>query len=148
MQDLLLSAYDWLKAIHVIAVIAFMAGMLYLPRLFVYHTKAASGSELSETFKIMERRLLRYIINPAFVVATLFGGLMLWANPELLHMPWMHAKLGLLVLMGAVHGMLSKYRRLFEMDQNTKSEKFFRILNEMPTILMIIIVILVIVRPF
>jgi len=148
MDNLLLNFYDWMRALHIIAVIAFMAGMLYLPRLFVYHAAATIGSELSETLKIMERRLLRYIINPAFVALIIFGALMIWANPELLEMPWMHAKLGLVVLMSAAHGMMSKYRKAFERDQNTKSQKFYRILNEVPTVLMIGIVILVIIQPF
>src|SRR5271154_1707437 len=105
--------YPWLKALHVIAVISWMAGMLYLPRLFVYHAAAKPGSELSETLKIMERRLLRLIINPAMIASLVFGVWMLALNPELLHQPFMHAKLGLVVLMIVTHGFLARCRRAF-----------------------------------
>jgi putative membrane protein len=140
--------YPWFKALHVIAVISWMAGLLYLPRLFVYHAGADKGSELSETLKIMERRLLRIIMNPAMIGAWLFGGLMLWANPQLLHQPWMHVKLMCVVLMTGFHHALSKWRKAFIHDENKKPEKFFRRVNEVPTLLMIVIVIMVIVRPF
>jgi putative membrane protein len=139
--------YLWLKALHVIAVISWMAGMLYLPRLFVYHAGAKPGSELSETLKIMERRLLRFIINPAMIAAWGFGIWMLWLNPALLREPFMHAKLGLVVLMQLVHAMLARCRRQFAGDENRHSARFYRILNEVPTVLMIGIVILIIVRP-
>lgn len=148
MQDILLEYYQWLKALHIISVIAFMAGMLYLPRLYVYHCGVAAGSETSETFKIMERRLLRYIINPAFISTLLFGGLMFWANPSLFSDHWMHAKLTLIVILGAAHGLFSKWRKQFERDENTRSDKFYRVWNEIPTVLMIGIVILAVVKPF
>jgi putative membrane protein len=150
MTDFILTHYLWIKSLHVIAVIAWMAGMLYLPRLFVYHADAPKGGELSETLKIMERRLLRYIINPAMIATFLFGGLMLWANWEglMLGAGWMHAKLLLVFLLAGVHGMLAKYRKIFARDDNTRPAKFYRILNEAPTVLMIVIVILVIVKPF
>ncbi len=148
MADWLLENYLWIKALHIIAVISFMAGMLYLPRLFIYHVDAPIGSPQSETFKVMERRLLRIIVNPAFCAALLFGGLMIWANPALFSEGWFHAKLGLLILMGGVHGVFSKWRRLFAEDRNTKSAKFFRVWNEVPTVLMIVIVILAVVKPF
>ena len=148
MQDWLSEYYLWLKALHIIAVMSFMAGVLYLPRLYVYHASAIKGSELSETFKVMERRLLRYIINPAFIAATLFGGLMIWANPSLFEQGWFHAKLGLLFVMGAAHGLFSKWRKQFERDENVRPPKFYRIWNEIPTLLMIIIVILAVVKPF
>lgn len=140
-------AYLWVKSIHVIAVIAWMAGMLYLPRLFVYHCAAAPGSETSETFKIMERRLLRFIINPAMIVTWIAG---LWLAWEIFEFKggWLHAKILLVVLMSGVHGYLSKATRLFAQDKNTKSAKHWRIVNEVPTVLMILIVILVIVKPF
>ncbi|WP_312470335.1 MULTISPECIES: protoporphyrinogen oxidase HemJ [Brucella] len=140
-------AYLWVKAIHVIAVIAWMAGMLYLPRLFVYHCAAAPGSETSETFKVMERRLLRFIINPAMIVTWIAG---LWMAWEIFGFQggWLHAKLLLVVLLSGLHGYLSKATRLFAQDKNTKSAKHWRIINEVPTILMILIVILVIVKPF
>lgn len=144
------TVYLWVKSLHIIAVIAWMAGMLYLPRLFVYHVKATKGSELSETLKIMERRLMRFIINPAMIVTWILGLTMLIANFEFLMsgQGWMHVKLLLVFLMSGVHGMLSKFRKDFERDENTKSEKFYRILNEGPTILMILIVILAVVEPF
>ncbi|MEK7802447.1 MAG: protoporphyrinogen oxidase HemJ [Pseudomonadota bacterium] len=148
MQDILLADYLWLKAVHIIAVIAFMAGMLYLPRLYVYHAEAVKGSDLSKTLKIMERRLLRFIINPAFIILLIFGGLMVWANPTLFHQGWFHAKLGLFLLMGAVHGLFSKWRKDFARDENTHSAKFYRIWNEIPTVLMIVMVILVVIKPF
>ena len=140
-------AYLWVKSIHVIAVIAWMAGMLYLPRLFVYHCAAKPGSETSETFKIMERRLLRFIINPAMIVTWIAG---LWLAWEIFEFKggWLHAKILLVVLMSGVHGYLSKATRLFAQDKNTKSAKHWRIVNEVPTVLMILIVILVIVKPF
>lgn len=140
--------YDWIKALHVIAVIAWMAGMLYLPRLFVYHVDAAVGSDKSETFKIMERRLLRAIINPAMIATLAFGIWMLLLNPDLLHAHWMHAKLGLVIAMTALHGALARWRKAFAQDRNTHTTKFFRIINEVPTVIMIVIVILVIVKPF
>ncbi|OYR19661.1 protoporphyrinogen oxidase HemJ [Brucella thiophenivorans] len=140
-------AYLWIKSIHIIAVIAWMAGMLYLPRLFVYHSAAMPGSETSETFKIMERRLLRFIINPAMIVTWIAG---LWLAWEIFEFKggWLHAKILLVVLMSGVHGYLSKATRLFAQDKNTKSAKHWRIVNEVPTVLMILIVILVIVKPF
>ncbi len=148
MNDFLLQNYRWLMAFHLISVIAWMAGMLYLPRLFVYHADAEKGSDKSETFKIMERRLMRLIINPAMIAAFLFGILMIVANPHLLHEPWMHSKLTLVILMTAVHGLFSRWRRAFEQDRNTRPAKFYRIWNEVPTLLMVLIVILVIVKPF
>ncbi|MBC2883952.1 protoporphyrinogen oxidase HemJ [Ochrobactrum sp. CM-21-5] len=140
-------AYLWVKSLHVIAVIAWMAGMLYLPRLFVYHCAAKPGSETSETFKIMEKRLLRFIINPAMIVTWIAG---LWLAWEIYGFKggWLHAKLLLVVLMSGLHGYLSKSTRLFAEDRNMKSAKHWRIVNEIPTVLMIIIVILVIVKPF
>jgi len=147
-QDFLLEYYLWIKGLHIIAVISFMAGMLYLPRLFIYHVEAPKGSQMSETFKVMERKLLRFIINPAFIAALLFGGLMFWANPSLFSNGWMHGKLGLLLLMGGVHGMFAKWRKEFERDENTRSDKFYRVWNEVPTVLMIVIVLLAVVKPF
>jgi putative membrane protein len=139
--------YLWLKALHVIAVISWMAGMLYLPRLFVYHCDAPPGSPQSETFKVMERRLLRVIINPAMIVTWIVGLWLAW-DGGLYRSGWLQAKLVLVVAMSAVHGQYSRYVKDFGADQNRHSQKFYRILNEVPTILMIFIVILVIVRPF
>lgn len=148
MQSFLLEYYLWIKALHIISVMAWMAGMLYLPRLFVYHAQAEAGSELSETLKIMERRLLRFIINPAMIAAFLFGGLMLWGTPDLLQAPWMHIKLTAIVLMTGVHGLYARWRKTFERDENTKNPRFYRIWNEIPTVLMIVIVLMAVVKPF
>jgi putative membrane protein len=139
--------YDWLKALHIIAVIAWMAGMFYLPRLYVYHAGAKPGSELSETFKTMERRLLRAIINPAMIAAWAFGLLLAWQG-DLWGQHWFHAKLALLLLMQIVHAGLARWRRAFANDANTHSAKFYRVVNEVPALLVIGIVILVIVKPF
>jgi protoporphyrinogen IX oxidase len=139
--------YEWVKAFHVIAVISWMAGMLYLPRLFLYHCKAEAGSQQSETFKVMERRLLRVIINPAMLLTWVLGLTLVWLGGW--HTAgWMHAKFALVIVLSAVHGLFVRHWRDFEADRNTRSEKFYRIINEVPTILMIGIVILVIVRPF
>lgn len=149
MQDFLLTYYDWLRAFHLIAVMSWMAGMLYLPRLFVYHAEAKAGSDQSETFKIMERRLFRFIMNPAMMMSWVFGLAMLYANPALMEgQGWMHAKLLFVVLMSGVHGVLSKCVKRFANDENEKSSKYYRILNEVPTVLMIGIVILAVVEPF
>jgi len=139
--------YEWLKAFHIIAVIAWMAGMLYLPRLFVYHCEADVGSIQSETFKVMERRLLRAIITPAMILTWVLG---LWLAYQggWFKAPWLHAKLLLVILMSGVHGMLSRYVKDFAADRRRKTQKFFRIINEVPTVLMILIVILVVVKPF
>ena len=139
--------YLWLKALHIIAVIAWMAGMLYLPRLFVYHCEAAPGSVQSETFKVMERRLLRAIINPAMVASWVLGLWLAWSG-NFLSAPWLHGKLVLVLVMSGVHGMLARWMKDFAADRNRHTQKFFRIMNEVPTILMIGIVILVVVKPF
>ena len=139
--------YQWLLALHIIAVIAWMAGMLYLPRLFVYHCDADVGSIQSETFKVMERRLLKAIINPAMIAAWLLGLWLAWQGGWF-KAPWLHVKLALVIGMSGVHGILSKYVREFAADRRRKSQKFFRILNEVPTVLMILIVVLVVVKPF
>lgn len=143
------SVYHWVKALHIIAVIAWMAGMLYLPRLYVYHTQVKIGSETSELFKIMERRLLRFIINPAMIVAWGAGlWLMHYTNAmDPVNGTWMHWKLTALIGMQICHALLARHRRQFANDKNTKSTKYYRILNEIPTVLLIIIVILVVVRP-
>ena len=142
-----ITAYPWIKALHVIAVIAWMAGMLYLPRLFVYHCEAEIGSKQSETFKVMERRLLRAIINPAMIV-TWLAGLYLASSGHFFTMGWFHGKLLLVLILSGVHGFFSRCVKDFAGDRNTRSQRFYRIINEVPTILMIGIVILVVVRPF
>jgi protoporphyrinogen IX oxidase len=139
--------YLWLKALHVIAVIAWMAGMLYLPRLFVYHCEAEIGSKQSETFKVMERRLLTAIINPAMVATWVLGLWLAW-DAGLFRSGWLHAKLALVIVMSALHGMFVRYVRDFAADRNQRTQRFYRIINEVPTLLMISIVILVVVKPF
>ena len=139
--------YEWVKAFHIIAVIAWMAGMLYLPRLFVYHCAAAPGSPQSETFKTMERRLLRAIINPAMIATWIFGLWLAWLGGWALA-GWFHAKVALVIALSGTHGLLARYVREFAADQNRHSQKFYRILNEVPTILMIGIVLLVVLKPF
>lgn len=148
MVDWLLENYLWVKALHLIAVVAWMAGMLYLPRLFVYHVENGGEPACAAMLVTMERRLLRYIINPAMIATVILGGLMIWANPGVMQAGWMHGKLGLLVVMFAVHGMMVKYRRQLAAGTCTKSARYFRILNEVPTVLMIGIIILVIAQPF
>src|SRR5689334_12742602 len=139
--------YEWIKALHVIAVISWMAGMLYLPRLFVYHCDAEIGSKQSETFKVMERRLLKAIINPAMIATWVLGLYLAWSGGWFTS-GWFHAKLLLVLLMSGVHGFLTSRVRDFALDRNTRSEKFYKIINELPTVLMILIVILVVVKPF
>ena len=140
-------SYEWIKALHVISVIAWMAGMLYLPRLFVYHADAKPGSELSETLKIMERRLLRRIVNPAMISTYVFGIWMLALNPGLLQQGFMHVKLAMVVIMQIIHTLLVRYRRYFATDRNIHSSRFYRILNEIPALLITVIVIMIVVRP-
>lgn len=137
----------WIKAAHILAVISWMAGLLYLPRLFVYHADTQPGSPPSETFKVMERRLLKAIMNPAMIVSWLLG---LWLAYEIdaWRQGWFHGKLALVLALSACHGFLAGEVRRFAADQNTRSARFFRILNEVPTLLMIGIVILVVVKPF
>ena len=148
MSAMLSEYYLWLKALHIIFVISWMAGLLYLPRLYVYHTQVTPGSEADETFKVMERRLLRIIMNPAMIIAFVTGILLIIATgagaPGTGY--WMHIKLVLVLGMGAVHGMLSSYRKAFERGENQKSEKFYRLLNEAPTVLMVAIVLLVVIK--
>ncbi len=139
--------YEWIKAFHVIAIISWMAGMLYLPRLFIYHCEAEKGSKQSETFKVMERRLLNVIINPAMIVSWVVGMWLAWSAGYFVDI-WFQAKLVLAFLMSGVHGYFSIAVRTFAEDRNTKSARHWRIVNEIPTLLMIGIVILVIVKPF
>ena len=139
--------YQWLLAFHIIAVIAWMAGMLYLPRLFVYHCAADPGSMQSETFKVMERRLLRAIINPAMVATWVLGLWLAWES-EAYKLGWFHAKFALVLVLSGVHGFFVRCVRDFAADQNRRTQKFYRIINEVPTVLMIGIVILAVVKPF
>jgi protoporphyrinogen IX oxidase len=139
--------YLWFKAVHVMAVISWMAGMLYLPRLFVYHCGAEPGSRQSETFKVMERRLLRGIINPAMVVSWALGLWMVY-DGGWIAAHWLHVKLLLVVALSALHGMLARWTADFAADRNRHSERFYRIANEVPAVLMIGIVVMVVIKPF
>jgi putative membrane protein len=139
--------YRYLLAFHIIAVIAWMAGMLYLPRLFVYHCAAEPGSPQSETFKVMERRLLRIIINPAMIATWLLGLWLAWAGGWFAS-GWLHAKLVLVLLLSGVHGLFARCVKDFAADNNHHSAKFYRLANEIPTLLMVLIVILAVVKPF
>ena len=139
--------YEWLKALHIIAVIAWMAGMLYLPRLFVYHCEADAGSGQSETFKLMERRLLKAIINPAMIATWVLGLWLAWSGGWFAA-PWLQAKLALVLAMSGVHGMLSRHVKDFAADRNRRTQRFYRIINEVPTVLMILIVLVAVLKPF
>ncbi|HLW93373.1 MAG TPA: protoporphyrinogen oxidase HemJ [Roseiarcus sp.] len=139
--------YLWIKALHILAVISFMAGMLYLPRLFVYHASCEPGSPQSETFKIMERRLLRAIINPALVVVWLTGPWLAYQSGYY-QSPWLWAKFGLVLVLSGVHGYFARTVKVFAADKNDKSQRFYRFLNEVPTLLMVAVVVLVVVKPF
>ncbi len=141
--------YPWIKALHILSVIAWMAGLLYLPRLFVYHADAPPGSDLAATFKVMERRLLRGIMNPAMIATYVFGialatipGVVDWA------MGWIYVKLAAVVALTVIHHRLSVWRVLFAADRNTRPARFYRIVNEVPTLLLILIVVMVVVQPF
>jgi protoporphyrinogen IX oxidase len=148
MSETLVALYPWIKALHIIAVIAWMAGLLYLPRLFVYHAAAARGSEVSATFKAMERRLLHGIMNPA-MAASLFFGALLAATPGVVDWSrgWIHVKLVAVVALLLIHHRLARWRRDFAADANTRSARFYRIVNEIPTLVLIVIVVMVVVKP-
>ncbi len=138
--------YELIKALHLIAVICWMAGLLYLPRLFVYHCNAKPGGELDETLKTMERRLYRFIMTPAMLVTWGFG---LWLISLIgLNHGWLHAKLALVLVLSAFHGYLGGRVRVFAQGRNDKSHKFYRLINEIPTVLMIGIVLLAVLKPF
>jgi putative membrane protein len=139
--------YEWIKALHVIAVIAWMAGMLYLPRLFVYHCDAVIGSKQSETFKLMEQRLLKAIMNPAMTVTWLAGLYLAWAG-HWFSASWLHGKLLLVIVMSGMHGFLARCAKDFAAERNTRGQRFYRLINEVPTVLMVGIVVMVVVKPF
>jgi putative membrane protein len=140
--------FSWVKAVHIIAIISWMAGLLYLPRLFIYHCMAETGSDKSETFKVMERRLLRFIMNPAMIVSLISGGLMIYSADLFIFTElWFVIKAVSLCFLVAIHMKMGKWRKDFEMDNNQRKQTFFRVANEVPTILMIIIIIMVVVRP-
>jgi len=149
MLELPPDAYLWVKALHIISVISWMAGLLYLPRLFIYHTDAEVGGELSETLKVMERRLLRIIMNPAMILSFVFGGLLLMnMGAGAWQEGWLHAKLLCVAGLFGIHKAMARWRREFAEDRNTRTQKFYRFANEAPTILMVGIVIFAVVRPF
>lgn len=149
MTEIVNMLYPWIKALHVIAVIAWMAGMFYLPRLFVYHAERAEvGSELDQTFQVMEEKLLRVIINPAMIVAWVCGLLMIWQGAFDWGSAWSWIKIGAVVVMSWFHGWLATRRKEFARGENTRSGRVYRLMNEVPTVLMVIIVVMVIVRPF
>jgi len=145
----LAAAYPWIKALHIVSVVAWMAGLLYLPRLFVYHAVAPKGSEQSETFKTMERRLLRGIMNPAMIAVYVFGILLL-LTPGIVEWSrgWIWAKLALVAALTAYHHLLGRWRKEFAEDRNPRPQRFYRAVNEVPTLLLIAIVVLVVVKPF
>ncbi len=140
--------YDWFKALHVISVIAWMCGLLYLPRLFAYHTRVEVGSESDRLFQIMELRLLRIIMNPAMIATYLFG----FINAHIYGFQalgiWFHVKIAAIFGLTLIHGLLARWRKDFAMGKNARSEKFYRILNEIPAIFMVVAVIMVVVKPF
>lgn len=140
-------SYDVIKALHVIAVMSWMAGLLYLPRLFVYHAETTVGSVRAETFKVMERRLLKAIMTPAMIASFGFGIWMLALVPALLLEPWMHVKILCVLLMAGCHGVFSKMRRLLENDVPPRTPRSYKVWNEVPTVLMVIIVFMAIVKP-
>lgn len=146
---MLIALYPWMKAFHVVSMVAWMAGLFYLPRLYVYHCGVAAGSVESERFKVMERRLLKQITTPAMIATVVFGVLLV-LTPGVIdwRSGWWHVKLFAVVMLLAYHGKLSRWRRDFLEDRNTRSRRFYRIANEFPTVLLLVIVVMVIVRPF
>ena len=148
MQEFLSLNYEWIRALHIISVMAWMAGLFYLPRLFVYHCGAEKLSDKSETFKIMERKLLKIIMNPLYILSWLFGAMLLLANPVLLSEGWMHVKLACVIAMSVLHHLFARWVKTFAADKNIRGDKFYRWWNEAPTILMIVIVIMAVIQPF
>jgi putative membrane protein len=141
--------YPWILSGHIISIIAWMAGMFYMPRLFAYHAEAEVGSDKSETFKIMERRLLRAIINPAMIAAWIFG-ILLVLTPGIVDwaMGWPWVKATIVLAMSGLHGLLSRWRRQFASERNIHTTRFYKLINEVPTVMMIVIVIMVVAKPF
>ena len=139
--------YEIIKALHILSVISWMVGLLYLPRLFVYHSQVQVGSVQAETFKVMERRLLTAIMTPAMIASFIFGFWLISLNYELIYETWFQIKFAAVIFMGGIHGKLSKMRRLLEQDKKPLSTKMYRIWNEIPTVLMIVIVFMAVVKP-
>ncbi len=140
--------YLWIKALHILAIISWMAGLLYLPRLYVYHAMVETGSARDITFQLMERRLLKAIMNPAMIASFLFGFWMVLLNPDLLSQGWFHIKLASVLLLAGVHGKFAVMRKAFAEGRANRSDRYYRVWNEVPTVLMIIIVIMVVIQPF
>lgn len=147
MRDFLLANYLWIKALHLIAVIAWMAGMMYLPRLFIYHHQAEKGGEAERFFVVMERRLFLGIVNPAIVAVWLLAGLMLYARPEIMGAGWFMVKFPMVVGISAIHGFYSKARKAFARGERPRSERFWRIINEVPFVMMIVAVLMAVAKP-
>jgi len=139
-------AFEAIEVLHIVAVISWMSGLLYLPRIYVYHADAKKGSDMDKTFQIMERKLLRFIMNPAMIVAFICGAYL--ASYYGFDGGWLHAKLSLVLLMAGFHGFLASCRKKFEKGINKRSAKFYRLINEIPAVLMILIVTLVVLKPF
>lgn len=139
--------YLWVKALHIISVICWMAGLFYLPRLYVYHCGAEAGSPTSETFKVMERKLLRFIMNPAMAATWVFGIWLVVLMPEYLEQTWFHLKATFVLVLTLFHHVLALQRKTFALDQNRRSHKYYRVINEIPTVAMIVIVFAVVLRP-
>lgn len=140
--------YLWIKALHILAIISWMAGLLYLPRLYVYHAMVETGSARDITFQLMERRLLKAIMNPAMIASFFFGFWMVLLNPDLLSQGWFHIKLASVLLLAGVHGKFAVMRKAFAEGRANRSDRYYRVWNEVPTVLMIIIVIMVVIQPF
>ena len=139
--------YEIIKSLHILSVICWMVGLLYLPRLFVYHSQVQIGSVQAETFKVMERRLFKAIMNPSMIASFIFGIWLVSLNHELIYETWFQIKFVAVIFMGGVHGKLSKMRRLLENDEKPLSSKVYRIWNEVPTVLMIVIIVMAVVKP-
>lgn len=148
MKLIMANYYEWFKAIHIIAVISWMAGLLYMPRLFVYHSKAEIGSEMDKTFQIMERKLLRLIMNPAMIFTIIFGLINAKIYGFVALGIWFHIKMAAVFILVLFHGFLSRQRKIFMLGKNIYSEKFYRLINEIPTICMVIAVFMVVLKPF
>lgn len=148
MSEILQPAYLWIKALHVIAVIAWMAGMMYLPRLFIYHHQSERGGEAERYFTLMERRLLKGIINPSMGAVWILGILMLISNPAMISTGWFIVKLAMVLALSGIHGFYAAARKQFEAGERPRTEKFWRIMNEVPFLMLIVIVLMVILKPF
>lgn len=148
MRDFLLSVYPWIKGFHLAAIVAFMAGTMYLPRLFVYHHQAEKGGEAERFFTLMERRLFMGIVNPAIVLVWVFAGLMLYANPAILSEPWFMAKFPIVLAIAAIHGYYAGAVKKFGRGERPKTERFWRIMNEAPFLMMLAAIFLAVVKPW